>query len=59
MLQALHTRCIELKSLCQKPVLTGKVIVERFAFAKKFAPESKVWWSSAIDMVIDIKHSVC
>ena len=58
MLQALHTRGVELKSLCQKPVLAGKDIVERFAFAK-FAPESKGWWSFAIDMAIGIKHPVC
>ena len=55
-LRRLHERKINFHPLREKPVLTENDLVERLAFAKKFATRSKAWWCSSVHMIIDVKH---
>ena len=55
-LRRLHERNIYFRPLREKPVLTEKDIADRLAFAKSFAPKTKVWWNSSLHMIIDVKH---
>ena len=56
-LDALHARGIYFRPLRKKPILTEDDIIDRKAFADKYAPRSSNWWKKAIHMHIDVEHS--
>ena len=55
-LNALHERNVCFRPFRSKPVLTDKDVADRLAFAKKYAPRPRAWWTSFVHMHIDVKH---
>ena len=54
-LDALHARGIYFRPLRKKPILTADDIIDRKAFADKYASKSPEWWKRAIHMHIDVE----
>ena len=55
-LDALHARRIYFRRLREKPVLTDEDIKARKKFAKDYMAKTTAWWTSYVDMHIDVKH---
>ena len=55
-LNVLHERKVYFRPFRSKPVLTDKDVADRLAFAKKYAPRPRAWWTSFVHMHIDVKH---
>ena len=56
MLEAFHERDIYFRPCRDKPDLTPQDIIERRAFADKFAGKPEAFWLENIDLTIDVKY---
>ena len=54
--RAMHARTIFFRRMREKPVLTSADIEARKKFAKRYKGKSGAWWTTFIDMHIDVKH---
>ena len=53
---ALHSREVYFRRLREKPVLSADDIKARKAFGNKYKGKTCAWWTSFIDIHIDVKH---
>ena len=54
--EALHNRKVYFRRLREKTVLSADDIKARKAFANKYKGKTCAWWTSFIDIHIDVKH---
>ena len=54
--EALHSRKVYFRRLREKPVLSADDIKARKAFGNKYKGKTCAWWTSFVDIHIDVKH---
>ena len=56
LLTALHKKGVYFRPMRQKPLLTDQDVIDRKAFANKYAVKPADWWLKGVHLTIDVKY---